>query len=245
MKLLFLIQSVLFAIIVNAQDNALTGSPSNNLGLFQAEEATMIVNPLDVSKISATFGFYDFYDMKLSNTLTDGSYFLFDDWKNKGIILYGGKKLAISNINYNIKREQFMSQMESDSTFIFDFKGIDEIIVNERPFKRIYNNEIGQNKIYEVLYENKKLSLLKNHFVTVVESSPNPMLNRNRNKIQKQSNYWVSKNGVVSSFKLNKSDILGLSGEDSKGLISFIKENKLSYKKEADVVKMLEYLNRN
>lgn len=228
---------------VTAQDNPVMGAPTNNLGLNAADEGMMVYNALDLSKISGVF--YEFDDIRFSKVKTDGSYFLFEDWKNKGEILYGGKKLIIFNINYNVKSEEFMSQMESDSTFIFDFKGIDKIIVNNRPFKRFYNTEIGENKVYEILYESQDLSLLKNFFITVVESSPNPMLNRNRNKINKQSSYFVSKNGLVSSFKLRKSDILGLSTNNQKELEMFVKDNKLSYNKEGDVVKIFEYLSRN
>ena len=66
----------------------------------------------------------------------------------------------------------------------------------------------------------------------------------NENKIQKQSNYYISKNNMISPFKLKKSDILGLS-EKSSGLETYVKANKLSYKKEDDVAKMLNYLSKS
>jgi len=235
----------IFLIMLNfayAQDNAMNGAPTNVLGLMAGEEGTIVWNALDQSKISGVF--YEFDDIRFAKVATEGSYLLFDDWKNKGVILFGGKKLIISNINFNVKSEEFMSQLENDSTFIFDFKGIDKIIVNDRPFKRVYNNQTSENMVCEVIFEGDNLALFKNYYITTVESSPNPMLNRPSNKIQKQSNYFISKNNIVSPFKLKKSDILELS-DKSKGLEKYVKANRLSYKKEEDVAKMLDYLSKS
>ena len=237
--LLILLASLNF---VKAQDHALHGAPTNNLGLNAGEEGMMVYNALDISKISGVF--YEFDDIRLAKVATEGSFLLFEDWKNKGVILYGGKKLIISNINFNIKSGQFMSQLEKDSTFVFDFRGIDKIIVNDRPFKSVYNNQLAENMVCEVLYEDNKIALLKNYYVTTLESSPNPMLNRPKNKIQKQSNYFISKNNFVSPFKLKKSEILELS-EKSGGLEKYVKSNRLSYKKEEDVAKMLGFLSKS
>lgn len=240
MRNLNLLYFLIFTIFANAQDNALHGAPTNVLGLSAEAEKTIVYNALDLSKISGVF--YEFDDIRFSKVITDGSIFLFDDWKNKGEILYGGKKLIIYNINYNVKSDEFMSQMESDSTFVFDFKGIDKIIVNERPFKRIYNSELSENKIYEIIYEDSNIALLKNHFIKLVESSPNPMLNRDRNKIQKQNNYFLLKNGIVSSFKLKKNSILELMTPEKAELAeSFAKNNKLSFKDDTDINKILSY----
>ena len=75
------------------------------------EVITIVWNALDQSKISGVF--YEFDDIRFAKVATEGSYLLFDDWKNKGVILFGGKKLIISNINFNVKSEEFMSRITS------------------------------------------------------------------------------------------------------------------------------------
>lgn len=224
------------------QDNAMNGAPTNVLGLNGADESTMIVNMLDISKISGVF--YEFDDIRFGKVPTDGSFLLFDDWKNHGVLVLGDDELTVSNINFHVDEEKFISELDNDSTFVYDFKGISRIVVNSRPFISMYSSAENRNKVYEVISEGEKFSLVKNYYSKVTQGSPNPMLARSRNKIQLKSNYFVLINGSLLPFETNKTGFKPfLTPEQIKKISSFVKQNKLSYRKDEDLKKIFELLN--
>jgi hypothetical protein len=175
------------------------------------------------------------------NNKIEGSALLFEGWDNKGIIVLGDKNYLLNNLNYDIDQDAFLSKINKDSTFVFDFANIDKIVINDKQFKTFYNSVQQKNKIYEVIYENDNFSLLKNYFVVVTKGSPDPMLNRPNDKIKKESAYYILQNNVIEPFKWNKKSIVSLIDEDKKEEFEkYVKKNKLSYKDESDVRKMLK-----
>ena len=173
---------------------------------------------------------------------TVGSAFLFENWDNIGTIVLGDKNYNIKNLNYDIKKDQFLTRINQDSIFVFDFNNIDKIILNDKTFKQIYDTKLNQTNIYEVVFEDENLSLLKDYSVYVIEASPDPMLNRPNDKIKTNSSYFVYRNNLMEPFKWNKKSILSLVDEDKKDEFDkYIKKNNLSYKEESDVSKVLKY----
>lgn len=176
---------------------------------------------------------------------TEGSSLLFEDWDTKGTIVLGDKEYHIINLNYDIKKEQFLTRINQDSIFVFDFNNIDKIILNDRTFKQIYDTKNNQTNIYEVIFEDENFSLLKDYSVYTIEASPDPMLNRPNDKIKTISSYLVYKDKLMEPFKWNKRSILGLVDDDKKDEFEkYIKKNNLSYKEESDVSKVLKYFSR-
>ena len=200
-------------------------------------------NPNEWSKIMGVF--YEFDDIRFGKMGFEGSVYLFDEWENKGVIVIGKKRYIVDNINFHIVQSVFMSKIEGDSTFVYNAKGIDEIYVKDKLYKNFYNSNEGTNKFYEVIYEDQKTTILKGYTVTLIQASPNPMVNRSKNKIKRHSSYYIFKNGGIQSFKLKKSSILNLIGNDYvQNLQQYVKDNNLSYKKENNVIKMLNYVSK-
>lgn len=171
-----------------------------------------------------------------------GSTLLFEGWNNNGTIVLGEKNYLINNLNYDINKDVILAKFNKDSTFVFDFNNIDKVIIDNKSFKQFYNTKLNENKIYEVIFENDNFSLLKDHFVTVIEGSPDPMMNRPNNIIKKNSAYYILKNNTFEPFKWNKKFIIGLVDEDKKEEFEkYVKKNGLSYKDELDVGKVLRY----
>ena len=241
-----------FILIVSFQMNAQT--------FIEAYESTRIIepyanvngtdsydgylgNPQEWSKIIGILGEFD--DIEFNRRATDGTVYLFDNWENKGVVDVGEKRYVVTNLNYHIKRDEFMMKMEGDSTFIFDLLRIDKFLVNNREFTNIYDPVESKNKIYEVIYQDQKRSLLKGYFVNYKEASPNPMVNRGRNQIKQGHSYFMYENGKLHPFRLKKSKTLELvSTDESKQLEEFIKTNDLSYRKENDMVKILDQISK-
>ena len=243
-KVLMLVMALLCSSLLSAQSFQEAYQSTREIQPFANANGTQSYNALtgnsgEWSKIMGVF--FDFDDINLGKKGIEGSVFLYDNWKNNGQIFLGERKFTVSNINYHISRGSFMTKIENDSIFIFDFDLVDKIKVNNTSFKRLYNPKEGKHVVYEFIYEGQNFSLLKNYKLSVVEGSPNPMVNRPKSKIKQHSSYYLLKNKVISDFQLKKSAVLGLvEGDKVAALKERADKYNLSFKKEEDVVKLLQ-----
>ncbi len=200
--------------------------------------ATVEVGLSNLSSHGASFYFRN------PKRIVDGTFYLFEDWKNHAVIyVTGNQSFVLKNINLNLKRNVFETRVAMDSIFTFNFNNIDKFIVNNKVYKNFYYNE--DNRVYEMIFESDKLSLLKGFKVELIEGSANPMLNRSRDKYVRRHDYFIKSDNTIKPFKLKRSKIKKLMGDDTeklKKIETYIKNNKLSYKKEDDVRKILEYI---
>jgi len=177
------------------------------------------------------------------NAHIDGSQYLFKEWENNGSIVIGSKKYILANINFNIDRQEFMSKVENDSVYVYDTNIVDQVTINGKLFKRIYNGIERKNKMYEVVRSGKNFSVVKEYYIKVLEASPNPMLNRPNKKIKQKNKlfvYTASENLV--DLKLQKKSVLTFMDKKYNQTIKdFVDKNNLSYKKENDVVRIFNY----
>ena len=173
-----------------------------------------------------------------------GSVYLFDDWKNYGIIFtLDDRKFRLNNINLNIQRNTFVAKISNDSIFTFNFNNIKEFVINNKVFKNIYSK--NGKRVYEVIYENEAYTILKGFSIQIVAGSSNPMVNRSSDKFVRKSSYYLLKNNNVTPFRFKKKSILKLLGEEEKTKLSqFVSTNKLSYKKAYDMKKALDFINK-
>jgi len=232
----------------------------NSQSFLEAYESTRIISPSanangtdsyagfkgnsqDWNKITSAIGEFD--NINFGELNIEGSIYLFDKFDNKGVIYLGNKKYITSNINLNINKNVFVSKIEGDSTFVYDILSIDKIVINSRQFKSFYNPTENKNIIFEVLFEDKSLLLLKEYYISFVKASPNPMVNRPNNKIKQEVNYFIYKNKTLHPFKLNKSNTLNLvTSTQKEELQKYIRSNDLSYKKETDINRILGYISK-
>lgn len=169
----------------------------------------------------------------------EGSVHLFKSWINRGVFVTNeDKKYSLRNINYNVQRNVFESKIGNDSVFTFNTNNVDKIVINNRPFKSIYNPAVRAESIYEVIFENDSFSILKKHEMEVMEGSDNPMIIRPSKYILSES-YWVKKRNSVKSFKMKKKNIIKLAGKDAKALTKYADDNNLTFRDDADVTRIL------
>jgi len=173
-----------------------------------------------------------------------GSVYLFDEWNNSAEIhTLSNERFLVRNINLNISRNAFEAKLtDSDSIFSFNFNNIKHLVINDKIYKNyFYKND---NKVYEIIYETNNFSIMKGFSIKVVSSSGNPMVNRSNDKYAKFSSYFIKLENSIKPFKLRKKSIYNLLDGDQKiiqRLESFVTNKKLSYKRENDVVQILDY----
>jgi len=173
-----------------------------------------------------------------------GSVYLFDNWKNNCVIHLKGtkQKYLIRNININIQRNTFESQISQDSIYTFNPNSINKFVINDVIYKNIYSND--GKKIYMVIYESDEFTILEGYSVSMATGSPNPMINRSNDKFIRNSSYYVKTENSVEPFKLKKSKVMNLlsdNPEKAAKVEKFINDNSLSYKKAKDLTMALKY----
>ena len=193
---------------------------------------------------NTNFGTSFFYNQP--NKVILGSTYLFDDWNNDGEIqTLTGERFLVRNINLNISRNAFEAKINNnDSIFSFNFNNIKQVIINGKSFKNYFSNE--DNRVYELIYSGTQFTILKGFSVKLVTGSGNPMLNRSNDKYVKKESYFIRslENNTIEGFKLSKRSLNKLfqnSSIDVSRILAYIDSNKLSYKDENDVIKILDF----
>jgi hypothetical protein len=232
MKKFLTILSIFVVGLLSAQDSAsLNNNVVNDAGSLQRAasanqssygQSTYFVNPARPVK---------------------GSIYLFDKWENRGVLVTIDKqRYGMKNINIDLKHQSFQSKFSKDSIFNYNFNNIDRFIINNKVYKNFYYNE--DNRIYEIVHETPDYSILKGYKVDLVEGSANPMLNRKSDKYVQKHNYFVKTENAIKKFKLGKKQILKLIGANKATgakIVQYAKDNNLSFKKDFDVKKILDY----
>lgn len=173
------------------------------------------------------------------------SYFLFDNWKNNCQIQVSGKKVLLNNINLNLETNQFMYKTHKDSVFTIPSSYIDFVVINfsKYDFKR-FNS---QNKFVEVLLDDsQKISLYKGYNIKVLPKSDiSVMTDKPYDRTRKETKYYYTLNeSELINFKMKKKETLRLFNKDEHSKVTkFAKDRKLSFKREKDVVEIIDYYN--
>lgn len=172
----------------------------------------------------------------------EGTVYLYDTWKNNVIIETSDRSFKLSNINFNAKKNTFESKIQgSDSIFTFDFTNIDRLLVNNKPFRKIYSPIVGGHKLYEVVAEGGDFAIYKDYYIEIKEGNPNPMLARTNDKYIMRDSYYVKKGKTFKRLKLKKSSILKAFGNKAKKVDEYAKSNNLNFKNGQDLQKLASF----
>lgn len=172
----------------------------------------------------------------------EGSVYLFENWRNKGVINTDQASFGIKNINFNIQRNAFESQIPyTDSIFTFDFTNIKRMVVNNMSFKNVYSPILGGYKLFEVIAEAGDVAIYRDHYIDIKQGDPNPMLARANDKYIQRDSYFIKNGKSFKRLKFKKSGILKSLGKNGKLLEKYAKENSLSFKDPLDLQKLIEY----
>ncbi len=175
-----------------------------------------------------------------------GSIYLFKDWDNSSVIEVDNKKYLLKSVNYNILADQFQFKVSEDSVFVFDNTIISEVKLNNKRFKQFYFGLDEGDKYCEVLFEGEKSSLLKKYDVKFDRAQPNPLMLKDiSDKYVKTTKYFLIDNNTktISSIKMKKKSLAVLFDDKFADVDSYVKKNKLSLKKEGDLMKVFKYYN--
>ena len=161
----------------------------------------------------------------------------FQNWKNLAYVHQDGKVYLFSNLNFNIVNNSFVSRIDRNKMFKFKNSYIDSVVINNHVFKNV------NNSFYEVLFEGENKMFLKKYDVEYQEGK----VNRFGGAVGKPKSilalkYLIKTDDGFNKIELNKKSVNEYFVDNKEKLLIFIKNNKLSYKNEKDVTKIVEYM---
>ena len=140
---------------------------------------------------------------------------------------------------------QFMTKTDKDSLFIYDKNSIDSIAVNGKKYKKYYDPSSTTDRVVfaEIIFDSDGINILKGYYLSEVESSPNPMINRPKDVIKQRTRYFTTSGNTLVPFNLNKKNVLRqLKNSKQQDLAkNFAKENHLSFNSDSDVTMILKH----
>jgi len=181
------------------------------------------------------------FTTKAPEVITKGNVYLFDNWVDKAqLFTKNKKKYIITGLNYNIKSDNFEIKMPNDSVFILDGNYIDHLNIKGTVFKK--ENVRNNVDFYEILLKKENISLYKKHKVRLIQGKFNPLDGSQQpNRYYKYFEYYLIKSDQSKKVNLKKKEIVSFLSDKSDDIKNYTKKNKLSYKNEKDVVKILTH----
>ncbi|MEP0264514.1 hypothetical protein [Dokdonia sp.] len=231
-KIFFIVLvSVMSSVVMFSQDDAGGDTFRNTLNLGQVSNE---------QPANATFAI-----SYIAPSSIDGSKYLYDDWKNVGVLETGkNKKYRIENLNYDVERDAFVSKISKDSVLVFNTVNFKKIVINNKNFKVV--DKVNENGMMfmEVVGEADSFSLLKDYKLTIREGVFSPTKGKGNDEYVISYKYYVQRNGQITAIKFKKSELLKIFGSKADQIKSFAKKNRLSFNKDKDVKRMFLYLNK-
>lgn len=178
------------------------------------------------------------------DNLVTGSTYLFSDWNTNAIVgTKDGKKYKISGLNYDAKHDKLVAKVGIDSLFSFNPASIAQASINNRTFKRYLDPELKRNSFYEVIVDKGNMELLKRINVAVKEGYINPLTKQQEiaDSYTMKETYFINESNTVKKVPSKKKEFLKIFGDKALSVKGYIKENKLSTKKELDLKQIFTY----
>jgi len=184
-----------------------------------------------------------------SNKIIKGSPLVFSDIESSKFILKPkntSKLYSFINGNYNSQTDQIVVKMSNDSVFSFDSNKIDYAIFEDLKMKKFSSKNIPE-RFYLFLTEGVNYTVFKSFYSKIIKGVVNPMtlVQIKPDKLEVFSEYFISINGADAvRFKLKKNNILKLLADKRNEISSYASENRLSFSKEKDVIKIFQNFNQ-
>lgn len=181
---------------------------------------------------------WQYHSVKTANEEIKGNPFLFEDWNTKGVIYSKGKYFEVDKLNYNIYKEEIGSLKEKESVFAYDTQYIDSVKIDKI---RLHNLD---GKFYVALQTGPKASLFKKYETRIAEGQVNVTdQTKGPSRLVIMDDYYVLSGGNLQKFKPSKGALDDLFGGQASAMKKIMKEKKLSYKKEEDLISIFESYN--
>ena len=181
---------------------------------------------------------WQYHTFKTATEDVKGNPFLFEEWNTKGVVYSDGKIFNVDKLNYNIYKEEIGALKEKESVFVYDSQYIDSVKIDNVRLHKL------DGKFYEALQTGSKASLFKKYDTRIVDGMVNNMDGtKQKDRLVIMDDYYVLTQGKLEKFKPSKGSLEDIFGSQAQEMKKIIKAEKLSYKKEKDLINIFEFYN--
>lgn len=175
------------------------------------------------------------------NSKIKGTVFLFEDWNNKSVVYSIFNTYQLDKLNYNMLNDNFSVELSKDSLYILSKEKIDSVSIDNLIFvKRKLDNKFA---FFEKIAKTNSIVLLKKYDVSQKEGSFNPLDGKTSPSVlYKEETYYIDNNGLTK-IKPSRKTIVPYFKDKANEVNKFLKENKISFKKDSDLNRLFEFYN--
>nr|MBC7613770.1 hypothetical protein [Pseudopedobacter sp.] len=183
--------------------------------------------------------------MEISYTDIKGTPFLFSDWVSGVVILGNGDTFSDVPLKYNVfdeklyfknpKKDELLEFVQPLKSFKFnELKGAG---VFSKGFPAI--DKFNSETFYDVLFDGK-VKLLNKQYKTLLEVRPYNSATIEKSFVD-HNDYYLVKGSKIERIRNSKKDFLDIFSDKSAQIEVFIKNEKIDFKNNDDLVKVFNY----
>ncbi|VAX36600.1 hypothetical protein MNBD_UNCLBAC01-1188 [hydrothermal vent metagenome] len=182
------------------------------------------------------------YRIDPSSKRIDGNPYYNKDWEKGTLTISNGVKSDVEYIKYNIYLESIIFLQNGIEYLFSNGAEIMEFTVGNSIFIAVPSDNKSKY-FYEILTQNNKYWLLKKYDCTLVKGqSSSGIIARTNDKYSVHFNYYVKTNDEqIIPIRTKKSAILQIMQDKSELVNTYIKENKIVFKNEENLIKLFEF----
>lgn len=173
----------------------------------------------------------------------DGTLYLFPEWEGANHIYVTEEKgYKVETLNYNLVSKTLESKIAKDSVYQFASGKITFIKRNNKNYR--YFNINNADELYLVIFNSKKVTLLKGFELELIKPRTSPMTQETLSRAKYIVNdkfFYKLNNSEFIQIDPKKKSILNLFKDKSEQIEKFVAEYKLGYTTENDLYKIFKF----
>lgn len=181
-------------------------------------------------------------------TDVEGNPYLYDFWVKGKVTLKNGKSYSNDSLKYDLIDDKLIFKND-DGTLMhfaepvksFDLLSKDQTILHFRNGLPVTNG-LNPESYFQIIYDGK-VPLFKRTGKFVTESKQYSSASSTK-LFNTTYSYYSLQNGVLTKIPLNKKTIINLFGIEEQQLNDYLKQEKIDFKKDADLNKLFTYFNK-
>ena len=176
----------------------------------------------------------------------EGSPYLLNDWNKGSFKTVSGKQMNNADLKYDIAEDLLVFKGTDNEPMFLSEKVVSFTIESPNGPRNFVNGFPKNDKINEKSYleeiESGKISLYKRYTVSIIDSkgygsnAVSTLFNQN-------STYYILKDKNLIKFTPTKNNVFALNEAKENEISTYIKVQKIDFKKDSDLKKLFEYIN--
>jgi hypothetical protein len=179
---------------------------------------------------------------KSVDNFVGGSLYLFPNWIGPySVYLKNGKSTQLLNLNYNLNTKNLEALISKDSVFQYDLAQIDYVVNSNKRYKIIQNSQL--NGMFQEVFNGEKLKIFKEASLAVRKGGFDRLTQTKLevDKYEQVFSYHIFAEDKYEKDKICRKLILKHTSDKADLIKKFVLQNKLNYKSDEDVNRILNY----